>query len=368
METISVGLLLPTSNIRPMSKEFQKSFKAAAEKILGTEGYELEVIPEMIGTGSTEQIDKSLDKFFSLHDVQLVAGIVSRYAIEGALGKFQKSKIPFVFNNLGEHMTPTKGFNDHVLVNSVHLWQQCWLLGNFAAKQFGGKGLAVCSMYDSGYAFLPAFQQGVNAAMPENEFEFRLLPMPQAGQLSDVAPLFQMEDLWGKDFVFSLFCGEEATLFLEGFQEAGLNSKTKLLGLPFLLEPGNVSFSGMSVYTPSFQLLKDGNDFVYKDIYGHLGGSFGSALANCAVKNGGQVNIESLRVELANGQLNRINTTHDNPCVIGPISIHRHEYESGNTLKSEKVYEEAFDPNEDRAFSQLRDGISANWMNPYLAI
>lgn len=368
MHTTTVGVLLPTSGIRPMSKQFLKAFNVASSEALKDTGYELEVLTEMIGNGSHDQIDKALNRFFGFHEAQLVIGMATRYGLQHSFDKFQKRKAPLIVCGLGEHFIPTKGFNDHILINAIHLWQQNWYLGYYAGQHLGGKGMAFASMYDSGYSFLSAFQQGVFDANPDIDFRFKLLPMTEGGQLSPVKEAFDQLDFAGQDFVYTMLCGEEATLFLEAFKERGLHEETSLLGMPFLLEPGEVNLSGVSVYSTHHQVDEAAKDPDFKEVFAQLGHITGDAVARAVLKGKGQIDREVMEQALKEADPHKVYSSVSFPKLTSPIGIVKHTFGEDNLLSTESIEQQEIDLDDNEALNALRDSVSASWVNPYLAI
>jgi len=368
MHTVSVGILLPTSSIRPMSKQFLRAFKKASSEVLEGTNYELEVLTEMIGTGSPKDIDRALDQFFGFHDVDVITGIATRYGLQHSFDRFQKNKVPFVVCGLGEHLIPTQGYNEHVFVNSIHLWQQNWCLGYYAGKNLGNKGMVFSSMYDSGYSFLPAIQQGAAAANPEGDLTFKLMPMTEPGQLSPIIESFDQVDFEGQDYIFSLLCGEEATIFLEEFKKRGLHENTKLLGMPFLLEPGEADLSGVSVYSSHYQLDQAGEDPQFKNVFTDLGASTGIAVAQAIIKGNGELDKDVVAEALAETDEHKVHASGSFPKLKVPIGIVKHVFEKDNVLRSDNIDSQTIDLDEDETLNIARDEVSSCWVNPYLAI
>ena len=82
MQDITIGMMIPTSGILPMGKQFDKSFRRALQEGLANTEYEPEIITEIVGQGNPALIEKALDKFFGYHDVKCVSGLVTNKAIE----------------------------------------------------------------------------------------------------------------------------------------------------------------------------------------------------------------------------------------------------------------------------------------------
>lgn len=364
METISVGIMLPSSGIRTMSKDFNKAFKKSINQVLKGSDYEAEVFAEMISTGAPVQVELALDKMFGYHGVDVVSGIASHLGIQGYADKFKKHQVPLLVNNLGEHLVPTKGYNEFVFQNSVHLWQQCWLLGYYAGSQLEGDSIIISAMYDSGYAFLTAYEMGIRAANPDAVHQLKLLGLPEPGKLSNVSECFDQIDFAQYDKVMALFCGEEATMFLEEFKKRDLHKTKKLLGLPFLLEPADSDMSGIEVYTTSHQE----EDLRYDNLYRQMGEFSGMAIGNTILQCEGEVKPDVLKRVLSEQDNNRIFDSTEAACLTGSVGVYRHTFGADNQLSSEKVMEKEVNLNDDADFTTLRNTENSQWVNPYLCI
>lgn len=368
MQTISIGVMLPSSTIRPMGKEYDRAFRESIEATLKNTDFEIEIFTEMIGQGSVQKIEEALDKFFGFHDVDCVTGIASQAGVQNLTEKFDKKQKPLLYSNLGEHFPLLDAESEYVFQNSIHLWQQAWNLGYYAGSELGNRGSVIAAVYDSGYAFLPAFQFGLLFANPNAFLDIKLLPMPTNGGLSDVKSAFDTVDWDGSDFVFPLFCGEEATIFLEEFKDRGLNEKTNLLGLPFLLEPGKKDLSEISIYTSSGAYDEQTPDADHKGVFAMLGNRAGRAIGNAIIKDNGSLKAETLDRALKNEEENSVFQLRESPRFLGPIHVLRSTFDSENNLTTEKLIELKQNISEDSQLDQLRRGVNSSWINPYLGI
>ena len=366
MDDISIGLMIPTSGIRPMGKHFDRSFRQALNQGLSDTDFEVEVITEMIGNGNPVLIEQVLDKFFGFHDVKLVSGLVTSKAIEQSADRFHKRQVPLLMNNIGEHLIPSQVFNEHVIVNSIHLWQQCMFLGQYAAKELGKKGLIISAMFDGGYAFLNGFQMGADMTDNGCQPELKLLPLPEVGQLSNIPEAFENVQMDQYDFVFALFCGEEATQFIEMFYQKGLHKKTKLLGLPFLLELQSNSLAGLEILSVASSSLE--TDLRMTDLFKRLGTESGTAAARTILNGGGSIKADTLREALEINDNDRIYESNNIPRLIGEQFIVSHLVSDDNVVRSEIIERDSLDILNNQALKVSRDGLASSWMNSYLAV
>ncbi len=366
MDTISIGMMLPTSSIRPMSKDFERAFKKSIDEILAGSNYEVEIIPEMIGNGSHAQIEGVLDKFFGYHDVDIVTGIASNQGIQFLVDRFEKRKVPFICCNLGEHFMPAQGYGDYVFQNSIHLWQQVWLLGYYAATNLGSKGMILSAMYDSGYCFMAAFESGMRAGNPDIDHQLKLLPLPQTGEISAISEGMDVIDIESCDFIFPLFCGEEATLFLEEFKKRGLINKVQLLGLPFLIEAGDKDLSGISIHTINH--LQGEIDSTYRNVFKDLGNSTALAIGSAILSQNGKINKDAISAGLvANNDALTYSST-GWPKLNSPIYVQKITFSEGNESKAELLFQQTVNLDDDEAIQQMRNSPVSAWVNPYLGI
>uniref|UniRef100_UPI004048C503 ABC transporter substrate-binding protein n=1 Tax=Roseivirga sp. TaxID=1964215 RepID=UPI004048C503 len=260
------------------------------------------------------------------------------------------------------------GFNKYVLMNSIHLWQQCYLLGYYAVSALGKRGLMLGAVYDSGYAFYPAFDLGMRAAAENSTLDFKFLSMPGPGELSDIKSAFQQIDTSNVDFVFSLFCGEEATIFLEEYHRLGLHEQIPLLGLPFLLEPSDKKLEGVSVITTRSDFKEGEIDPSYQAIYSELGNLSGIAIGQAIIKGGGKIDVDLLGAALNEANANRVYEHDLSPRLLNEIAVIRNSFSSSNELSSECLLTKKVDLLEDKDFLQMRDAGASSWLNPYLGI
>ncbi len=367
MRSISIGMMLPTSGIRPMGKEYKRAFEKAINQTLDGSEYEPEIIVELINDGSIKPINDALDRFFGYHDVDIVTGIVSCEGMQHSLERFEKREVPFLCSNVGEHFFPSAGYNDHVFLNSPHLWQQSWLLGYFAASHLGKNGLIFSATYDIGYAFMQAFQVGVRDAENETNCEVSLIPMPPDGGLSPVQEAFDQVNLESKDFVFALFSGEEADLFINEFKSRNLDKKVALCALPFLLDSGKQDLSGLSVYTTVDQSNVK-SDILYTDVFGNLGASAGTAIGETILANNGEIGASGLNDALRKLDNTKLYQSTFSAKLLGDISVLKNTFGKDNKHDFTILLQKTVDLDGDKDLNALRDAMTSNWVNPYLGV
>lgn len=365
MEKLHIGLLLPSSTILPVSKQFEKGLKSSLENI-DQSIFEIEITKEFIGQGGTNQVENSVNKLFSYDGVDVITGVVSNRVIENIAPKFYNNKKPILLNNLGEHVPNTQKLNPYVFINSMHLWRDAFALGYWGVKTWGNKGMFIASVYDAGYSFSQMFHKGMMAASAYAEWSFSVPPMPPPGSLTDMNIIFPFLEKYQPDFIFGVFCGKENTLFLNEFIKRGWHKKTKILGLPYLLCPFEPLIDDVTVYTT--QLTADGSIVDPDQSFYQLGQQTGDMIRTATKADG-----ENIYSKLLNAQqtvsIEGLNFSTYNNFVNDFTTIIQNQISAGEKNFDIKIVENTptFSPI-NMSMSILNAEISTAWLNPYLCI
>lgn len=363
-DEISIGLLLPTSNVLPMAKDFEKGFKAGLKES-GVDMDEIELVKEFIGQGDERKVDGVLENLIGIHNVDAVAGIVSNLVAGGVGSRMEKRTTPFFVHNVGGHFIQKENFGAYTFFNSIHLWQQCWLLGKWAAEKFGSKGFCASSMFDAGYSFHALFDLGFQEVHGDAIMDIVTCPMPAQGGLSDQTRIFESIEELKPDFIFALFCGEEAEQFLDEFVRRGYAGKIPLLGLPYLLESGKENLNGLQIYTTHHRFEGDQTDVGYRGIFRQLGRDSGELIGKTILKSE-EINLETVTSQ-ASETIKNV-TDADFGKLKSPVSIVLNEFDDQNKYASSAVISETISIDENERVQRLNEIQLTGWMNPYLCV
>jgi branched-chain amino acid transport system substrate-binding protein len=360
MDKISIGVLLPSSTIFPIAKEFEKGLKDGL-KPLADKHVEVELIKDFIGQGDFKLVEKACNKFFDYDDVDLITGFISNNVARDLAEKIKVHKKPFLVNNLGDHVPAISVLNEYVYLNAPHLWQHAYTLGHWGVSQFGKKGMYISSVYDAGYGFSQMFHVGMMAADTGADWSFSVPPMPPPGQLSSMDVIFPFLEQYQPDFIFATFCGAETTLFLNEFIARGWHKKTKVLGLPYLLAPFMPLIDDITIYTTQlFSSPVIGADGAFYYLGLQTGEAITTALNTTVAGN-------NLQAALLN--LNTMFNTNGNSGNNESITILKHDIKAGETgfTTTSVMHWETFGLDPEK-MAPLSVETSAGWTNPYLAI
>jgi hypothetical protein len=236
-QTITIGMLLPNSSILPIGKDFEKGLK----KELENQDLEIDYVKEFIGNGGFEITQRAVNKLVGYDHADIITGVINHRMVAKIAEVFSK-RGKLIAANVGENW-PNPEF-PNVSIHSLNAWQQIWAMSKWATKEIGPKGMFVSGLYDSGYSFMSAMNQGMLDSGIETQLRFMVAPAPgfQDGKIAEVHRVIPFIEKENPDFIFSAFCGEEASLFLEYWAQSGLSDKISVLSLPYLLEPANLPF------------------------------------------------------------------------------------------------------------------------------
>ncbi len=371
---VTIGLLLPSSTIMPMGKDFEKGVKKGLNKLEGYSDWDIDIVPEFIGQGGKEKILGAISKLLTYDDADIITGVISNKSLAEVAERFEKTKKPLLVNNLGEHLPEIAKYNKNIFINSTNLWQQIWSLGNWGVKQFGKKGMIVSGLYDAGYSFAAMLQAGMVAADTEAIMPFAVAPVKVPGELADTASVFQYIDQFDPDFVFAAFCGEEATMFLDEYIKRGLHKSKPLLGLPYLLQPFNEKDTIVLYTTISTQVKLEGDSLasVAEEAFNPfpmLGYEAGLIIAEALNQGGKKV----LQTQLQDsGSISTRGHLSINPSLLGDNT---HVYLVKNTFggdleaSTRTVLKElsTVKVNDDKVQQLIRE-FSTGWFNPYMGV
>ena len=263
MNTLQVGVLLPTSTVIPLGKSFRYGLKKAFSE---NSDINIELTYEFIGNGSPNLIQEKARKLVEFDDIDVLVGVISNYALMYSRHFFESLNIPVLVNNLGAHVPYKEKLPNNAIINSDHLWLQAWALGHWAVNTFGKKGMVAGGVYDMAYSFAHMLDLGMTEANQEAKWSFAVSRMPQGeDNLSDPTVVLDYVEKEQPDFLCAFFCGEEANMFLQEFVRRKLNEKIPLIGFPYLFQSASQLKLDLNVFSSTLNFGKEhlkGSSFI----------------------------------------------------------------------------------------------------------
>ncbi|HSB93723.1 MAG TPA: ABC transporter substrate-binding protein [Flavitalea sp.] len=374
MKTATVGLILPTSSILPMSRHFETGLKSAL-KGLSEEGWEINVVSELVGEGSKKRVAEAMNNLSGHYDADIITGIVSNRVVNALADTLGKSKKTILINNIGEHIPDSRSFNEYTFLHSNHIWKQLWSLNNWAVQTYGRKGMFVASLYDSGYSFMNMMKLGMIAANPESELPFSVACASDGNTLADPREVLKHITEYKPDFVLAAFCGEEASLFLQAYIESGFHKKIPLLSLPFLLESFDAKGEELEIYTTtaSYSQIEagflNGSGAKLQHPFSDLGYESGLIIAEALKQSNGNDLHEVMKTITANGNNGLFNVNPDFPGRNKKVFLVKNMHTGDkNAIERHIVKELPTIEIDDPEIRITLDEPGSGWDNPYLGI
>jgi len=375
MKTITIGLLLPSSTIVPMGKDFERSLKKSLRENLGDPEIEIEVVSEFIGQGGLVKVEEAVSKLLAYDNADIITGIVSNKIGMEVAEKFERSKKPFLINNIGEHIPDPRSYNQYVFINSTHTWQQIWSLGYWAVKKFGSRGMFVGSVYDAGYAFTSMLKLGMEAADQECSMPFSIAPVPAGEKTADPRTVFRHIEEFKPDFILSVFCGEEAGIFQKEYITRNYHKEIPLLALPFLLQPFDAEGNELELYTTVASSAEvEPREIKLTELntanpFSSLGSETGLILAEAINLMGSGSLLDALKKVKVHSSRGLLHIDSSSPAKNNKVYLVRNTYSGDVSAISMDLMEELETIDIDnKALSLWLDQPSSGWGNPYLGV
>jgi branched-chain amino acid transport system substrate-binding protein len=358
MDKLTIGLILPQSTVLPVAKDFESGVMSGLSAE-AREAVSVDVAKEFSGQGGHRQLDEITSRFFNYHEADVVAGVLSGRMAEDLAERFQVKGVPLVVANVGGFAPRVDMLNDHIFINTLHLWRHAWTMGYQGVKNFGKKGMYVSSVYDAGYSFSQFFYEGMLAAEPTAQWSFAVAPMPPNGQLTDMQLFPGVLEQFNPDFIFATFCGGETELFLKQLEQSGWLDRLKITSLPFLAAPA----AAVDCQLFSTLAFGDTEKPAEKSFY-HLGYEIGEEIGRAALKSRNRSELQANL--LASRRF--FNTAYDNSDENRLVTAN---YQLGINQKMALVnpgdVAETFPLDHDSLRSKTGES-SFGWMNPYLCV
>lgn len=233
MKTVKIGLLIPNSNFIPIINK--GIFSGLDMALKEHDDLTYEICVEAGGYNADKKtVKEKLNELAIKKEMDIVVAPLNYALLHSVTDLFASQEIPLIVNTLGEDVWFDESKSPYVFSNSFHLWQACWLLGQWTGSHFGKNGSTIVALHDSGYGMLLAFAIGVEA---EGGKVIHPAVTHLKTRTDDCSAEIGSIAAKKPDFIAAFYSGKEAVSFLKDYKEKGLLGKIPLVGLPFLTEP-----------------------------------------------------------------------------------------------------------------------------------
>lgn len=252
-KTIKIGFLFPYSSIHPnMSQDIMDGFHTATSAY---HGESVQFYPEFVNQGDSSDVKAAINKLLMFHQVDVLSGFLSYAILPEIIPIISRKRTLCFFFDMGEYLPPLHSLPETLFFNSFQFWQLEYALGNWAQKQFGGKGAVLTSVYDAGFHINSSFWQGAISAKAK-EMDMHVLPYhPEVSDIKSVLqPFFAKIEKSGVNYLHAIFCGNEALDFFSLYKQSGLHKKIPLVVSPHMASESvlsKISNLGLGFYSAS---------------------------------------------------------------------------------------------------------------------
>lgn len=363
MDNLTIGVLLPSSNIFPIAKDFEKGLKQGL-KPLAAAGIELELVKEFIGSGDPKSVETACNKLLNFDDATAVTGVLSGRTVSRIADLFRNKETALLVNDLGEYIPDIKNLNSYITINSMYLWRHAWALGDWGVKTFGAKGMFTGATYDSGYSFSHMFHEGMKAGDKYNDWSFSVPPTHPETKFSEMHIIFPFIEQYQPDFIFAAFCGTETSMFLNELIGRGWHHKIKVMGLPYLVSPIKQPLNDdITIYTT--QPFENAPEIEAANAFYHLGLQTGRNIAAVAKD---AATKQDLAAALAQ-QNNLFNITSPFAHADMPVGVLQNNIDAGTNSFTSLIIDNLTSlPIKTDVLEPLTPTQPSGWFNTYLAI
>lgn len=234
---IKVGVLSPFSTIYPnLGQDFIDGVVSGQHEKLRPS---FQYIPEFIRQGEPHALKPALEKLLAFDRVDILIGLVGYRSMARFVPIIEKYKTICLFADLGEYIPFEDHHSEYLFFNSFQYWQAEFALGQWAQKQYGGKGAVFMPVFEAGYHMHSAFRMGVLFA-DNSPIDYSMVPYDQTDTYSVSDAMMEYIEKFRKErpsFIKALFSGTEATEFYEVWHREGLHKEIPLITSPHMASP-----------------------------------------------------------------------------------------------------------------------------------
>ncbi len=374
---LKLGVLLPESTRYPvMGDNFLDALRMQLAANLDFQRHEIELYVEKYRTNVAD-LEQKTAKLAEINQVDMMTGLVSCHDTIKIKELLESKEILFIENTMGEVVQSANTESDCIFRNSFHLWNAAFVAGEWAAKNYGKRGILCSSFYDSGFNGLVAFEKGFGAA-GGTILDRHVTDIPtQNGHVE----LFKAIKTHKPDFVFGHYCGTEAVSFVHSYKNSGLQAP--LLGSGLMYSDANLnaqssSANGMQSFSTWTRTHKHqaNQDFVkafegthqrYADPYAVLGFETGQLLRTALSKLGNHPSTQDLiaalstiTVDSPRGELVIKNQQTSCPVYLKKVT------KNGDYFLENITHQYVLTDTQAPAIDELRTSIQSGWSNAYL--
>ncbi|MGV3598473.1 MAG: ABC transporter substrate-binding protein [Bacteroidota bacterium] len=250
--SITIGLLIPRSDIFPtFPQHIVKGLKLAFEN----SGIDAQFIVSDIGKGVMQDLVMAKANELIMQEVDITVAYAGKKVLDGLKTLFKSSKKPLMIMGMGPNIIRDEEYGEtpYIAGNSFDVWHTNYLLGEYAANKVGKQGIASIGLFEGGYQFLPAFNEGVTnngGSIAATHITKKLDEVDFSGDLNNII------QSTSADYVVEFFSGIDAHRFYDLCIKSGLSKGLPIVTTSLGAEPF-VAYNKRAVHGLSWQPFID---------------------------------------------------------------------------------------------------------------
>jgi branched-chain amino acid transport system substrate-binding protein len=231
---IKIGVLCPYSTIYPtLNRDFMEGLLSGIEIKLHSQ---IQLIPEFVRQGEPLALKPALEKLLGMDNVDILTGCVGYRSMSEMIPIIERFKKVALFCDLGEYLPFIDNRSNYIFSNSMQYWQAEFAMGQWAQKEWGGKGSVFSPVYDIGYHMHSAFRHG--ALQSENcTMEYAVPRFDNNSNYNVKDAMYEYMEKFRKErpsYIHAIFSGNEALDFFEIYHKEGLHKEIPLIVSPHM--------------------------------------------------------------------------------------------------------------------------------------
>lgn len=227
--TIKIGFLTPYSGVYPFY-----GHHLMAGMLLGIytgppKKNEVQFIPVYTKMGDPATVLEAVNRLVFFEQADIISGLVGYRSIPDIIPVIERhNKLGFFFD-MGEYIPWFNYLSPRIFYCSQQIWQSQYALGTWAAKQYGGGGMMITTLYEAGYHLSNTFHKGV-ADAGFDRLEMHVIPHDKSDPMR-----MELDDFFRKikkdppSYVHAIFAGTLGNKFLDKWKNSGFHKIIPLI-------------------------------------------------------------------------------------------------------------------------------------------
>ncbi|GGF03042.1 hypothetical protein GCM10010984_20600 [Chishuiella changwenlii] len=217
---LKIGFLMPFSAVYPHYGLHLTAGIFTAFQYFGVQQKDVEIVPAFIAQGQHKLITEAVQKLVFFDGVDVVIGMVNIKSLPEISAILETYNKLGLFIDFGELVHPTTNFGTNIGCLSMNYWQSEYVLGQWAAKEFGSDGQVVLPLFEAGYNLHYTFLQGAGKGGSEALHQMVLPQEYATKEHLNLTPFFEAIEEDEPNYVHAIFNGSLGTQFFNQWKQS----------------------------------------------------------------------------------------------------------------------------------------------------